>query len=437
MKKILKRLLFIAAMLAGWTILLLVSAAAGWFAMLLIASFTAELLLFSALSILAVGCVALAGSWLMGYVFRFGRGTRWANAVLITIVLVMIARLVVFLPAHELYGPLQAAQIEPRPARLSYWDLPTGSRIAYQRFRPEQDKPKATVIWLHGGPGAYAVGMREIHPIPEQLAEMGYEVYLYDQIGGGLSARLSDPRDYTLDRHLRDLEAIQSHIGASSVTLIGSSWGATLAAHYIARNPDSVQAAVFNAPGEITVTSEIADAEQDTSPSSADEQAKTDWTLSLGLRSLLLDAIRLRQPALFEQLSSDAEWDEAMDYFLNRFVLDGAVCPDTSLTWQARGYGRYAHIYTQRDFQQQADDALQGWPGSDIPALVLRGECEFLSEQIVEQYQARFTALQVIQVPDAGHLIALEQPDALIEYLGTFLDQHAANPGRAAVVAGS
>lgn len=396
--------------------------------MLLSASFTPDLVLFSILSVLAVACVALAGSWVMGYTFRLSRGVRWANALLLIVGLTAAAKLVLFLPAHELYGPLQAPEIAATPPQASIWQLPTGSSIAYQRFAPEQGEPLATLIWLHGGPGAYAVGMSELYPIFEQLAGMGYEVYLYDQIGGGLSARLADPRDYTLDRHLRDLEAIQSRIDAPSVVLIGSSWGAALAAHYIARNPGSVHAAVFNAPGEMTKLQEPSVAEISRTQSREDKQEKRDWTLSLGPRALILEPIRLRQPALFAQLSSDAEWDQAMDYFLNRFVLAEAVCPGTSVPLQVRGYGLFSNKYTNIDFLQSAAEALRDWPGTDIPALLLRGECEFLSEKIVEQYRGRFTQLRFVEIVDAGHFIALEQPAVLIAQLRSFLDKHATMP---------
>ena len=72
------------------------------------------------------------------------------------------------------------------------------------------------------------------------LAQRGFDVYVYDQTGSGLSARLNDPRAYTVARHVADLEAIRQTIGAARMILIGDSWGATLAANYIAAHPDRV-----------------------------------------------------------------------------------------------------------------------------------------------------------------------------------------------------
>ena len=62
---------------------------------------------------------------------------------------------------------------------------------------------------------------------------LGHDVFLYDQIGGGLSGRLDDVSEYTLERHVSDLEAIRQRIEAETVVLMGESWGAKLATHYL------------------------------------------------------------------------------------------------------------------------------------------------------------------------------------------------------------
>ena len=72
-----------------------------------------------------------------------------------------------------------------------------------------------------------------------ELARDGFHVYIYDMVGRGRSARLADPRDYTLERDVSDLEAIRKEIGAERVVLIGHSYGGTLAAAYAASHPSA------------------------------------------------------------------------------------------------------------------------------------------------------------------------------------------------------
>jgi hypothetical protein len=62
------------------------------------------------------------------------------------------------------------------------------------------------------------------HAFYRQFAADGFRVYLYDQVGSGLSSRLR-VRDYTLERDVADLEAIRQQIGADRLILIGHSWG--------------------------------------------------------------------------------------------------------------------------------------------------------------------------------------------------------------------
>jgi len=84
-----------------------------------------------------------------------------------------------------------------------------------------------------------------------EFSKAGFYVYYYDQVGSGLSARLSNISEYTVDRHVRDLEQIRKQIGAEQMTLIGASWGGTLAAQYMALFPDRVAKAVLVSPGAI------------------------------------------------------------------------------------------------------------------------------------------------------------------------------------------
>lgn len=73
------------------------------------------------------------------------------------------------------------------------------------------------IIFLHGGPG-FGVLESDIK-FYGQLAQDGYDVYLYEQVGSGRSNRLEDVRGYTTERHVADLEAIRQQIGAEQVIL--------------------------------------------------------------------------------------------------------------------------------------------------------------------------------------------------------------------------
>src|SRR5690606_33249651 len=82
------------------------------------------------------------------------------------------------------------------------------------------------------------------------LATAGFDVYNYHQVGAGLSSRL-DADDYTVSRHVADLEAIRIELKADHLILIGASWGGQLIAEYMAAYPERVERAVVSSPGSI------------------------------------------------------------------------------------------------------------------------------------------------------------------------------------------
>ena len=143
------------------------------------------------------------------------------------------------------YGTLPMRQ----RANIRWWNLSTGSRIAYTLLPAKGPKQPYPIIYLQGGPGG-SVDEGLIRMM-EPLSECGYDVYLYDQIGSGWSDRLADIRSYTADRHKRDLEAIVQTIGAEKVILLGQSWGAILAALYTADNSRHVASLILTGPGPI------------------------------------------------------------------------------------------------------------------------------------------------------------------------------------------
>jgi proline iminopeptidase len=109
------------------------------------------------------------------------------------------------------------------------------------------------VVCLHGGPGGdyrYMLNLKD-------LADYGYRVVFYDQIGSGLSQRFPK-RIYTelgsgaLDVIYDELSGVIAHYRTSptqKVFLMGHSWGAMLATGYTGKHPNAVQGLAIAEPG--------------------------------------------------------------------------------------------------------------------------------------------------------------------------------------------
>jgi proline iminopeptidase len=91
----------------------------------------------------------------------------------------------------------------------------------------------------------------------EDLADYGYRVVFYDQIGSGLSERFPK-RAYTelgsgaLDMIYDELSGVIAHYRTSpnqKVFLLGHSWGAMLATAYAGKYPNAIQGLTIQEPG--------------------------------------------------------------------------------------------------------------------------------------------------------------------------------------------
>jgi proline iminopeptidase len=114
----------------------------------------------------------------------------------------LIIGLAIFLFALFYPRTYDMPHIKPRE-ETHFWELSTGSRIAYTLIPTKGEKSPFPIIFLQGGPGGFYSDetINRFKP----LAEMGFDVYLYDQVGGGYSERLENIEEYTAERHKKDL----------------------------------------------------------------------------------------------------------------------------------------------------------------------------------------------------------------------------------------
>jgi len=341
--------------------------------------------------------------------------TRIVFRVMRKAVLLGLAIFLIVLLWPRSYGTV----LQPKRPGIRYWDLPTGSHIAYTLIPAKGRRKSNPLIYLEGGPGG-PIGdgiVQELTP----LAEDGYEVYLYDQVGCGWSDRLANIRDYTAERHKKDLEAIVQKIGAQQVVLIGQSWGAILAVLYAADEPGSVAQLILTGPGPIfplhpgTDRLPLPDSLHLRDPYYSNRQGNE-----------RANNIRTRAMAMFARdfgikLASDKEADDFASY-LNDQVNWSTVC-DTSkikkMTPLSR-VGFYAQVMTVHSLSGLPDPRpkLQNSP---IPLLVMKGQCDNQKWGYAEEYLELFPHHSLVIISDAGHSIAFEQPERYLTTIRDFL----------------
>lgn len=326
---------------------------------------------------------------------------------------VVVCLLLIFIP--RTYDMPKA---NPRQG-TQFWELPTGSKIGYFHITAKGTKKLFPIIYLQGGPGGFIsdYNIKTFTP----LSENGYNIYLYDQIGSGQSARLSNISEYTPDRHKQDLEEIFKIIGSDKVILIGQSWGAVLATLFIADNPNSVEKIIFTGvPSIQPMRKELLDIKAPDSLhlkkppySNGEANEKT--------QNIRSSAATICARAFCIKLATDKEVDDFQTY-RNQELNKATVCDTLKALEAESGGGFYAQVMTVKSFSEIKDPRTK-LKDCKVPTLIMKGQCDSQPWGFVIEYLELFSNHTLKIIPDAGHSITVEQPEIYINTIRNFLKQ--------------
>lgn len=330
----------------------------------------------------------------------------------------LVLSLVVFLLAIFIPRSYEVPQMHNRKS-TQYWDLPTGSNIAYKLVSAKGIKKPFPIIYLHGGPGGF-ISERYIFMLAP-LSEDGYDIYLYDQIGSGQSERLSNIKEYTADRHKKDLEEIFKKIGADKVILIGQSWGAVLATLFIADNPNRVEKIIFTGAASIQPTRE--ELFNITAPDSLHlkKPPYSNREANGKTQNIRSSTTAFWARTFGKKLAPDKEVDDFQTY-LNRELNKATVCDSTKALKAEGGGGFYVQVMTVKSFSEIKDPRTK-LRNCKVPILIMRGQCDSQPWGFVNEYLELFPNHQLKIIPDAGHSISVEQPELYLKTIRDFLNK--------------
>jgi pimeloyl-ACP methyl ester carboxylesterase len=366
--------------------------------------FTSSVAMAGGLVILtAVVCGWMFG-WLIGRRSTRTRRSR-ASAVLAA---VAMGALVFWItrPPQRLRPPVSV------PADVTFWDLSTGSRIAYAYSPAKEPRRASPLVVLHGGPGMPHLPLLRAlggsNPL-EPLTAAGFDVYFYDQYGGGYSSRADLTRDprYTVARHVEDLEAIRRTLRVERLNLLGLSWGATLAANYVLRYPDMVDHVIFDSPGPIWIAEyENFTREGALAPLTDPQRAELDQARRATPRIIVGRALGAVNISLATAFVPDWEVDQ---WWSHQVQLSDALgqprqsCRDESMPREFfESAAFFVSTFTWEDGAGLPDPRPE-LRKHKLPVLVLRGECDWIKPEVAAEYRDVFGSAQVVALAGEGH----------------------------------
>ncbi len=249
-----------------------------------------------------------------------------------------------------------------------------------------------SVLLLHGVTGH----ARSWDDEARALAQTWHVVAL-DQRGHGDSAPAADG-DYTTPALAGDLAAFVDALGLEPARIVALSMGGRVAMAYAALHPDGVDRLVV-----VDIGPEIA-----------------------GAGRARVGAMMAHTPERFATLdealtlarANSPRYSEAM----LRHRVTHALRPlaDGGFTWK---YDKALRDQVREGRWRDTVDLWPLWRAITCPILIIRGaDSDVLSPEIAKRMLQEQPLARLVEVPDAGHTVPGDQPEAFMRILGDFLE---------------
>jgi len=220
-----------------------------------------------------------------------------------------------------------------------------------------------------------------------------YRVLALDQRGHGESGWATD---YTAERMVEDVDAFVRGLNLGRFVLLGLSMGGRNAYQYAALHPETLEKLVI-----VDIGPEIATSGSD--------------RIRQGV--LQTDVFDDPEEAIRQARTGNARADET--------ELRHRVTHNLMRTDDGRWTFRYDKALRAPDRPLPRPDAAAIWallPKITCPTLLVRGaESDILSPETAQRMLKTIPKLRMVEVPNAGHSIPLENPQGFLKAVQTFL----------------
>ncbi len=234
----------------------------------------------------------------------------------------------------------------------------------------------------------------------EPLVEAGARVVLWDYRGHGKSGVPDDPEAYSMDLVVDDLGRVLDWAAPGERAVVGGlSFGGLASLHYALAHPQRVR-------GLLLI---------DSGPGFKNLQAQARWEATTERTAHFVEAHGLE--AFIAGKAGATTVGLRSELPAARAAARAIVAQDP------RGLAAFGRRITG-----PAPSVIDDLAGIDIPTLVMVGEKDGAYLRAAEMMAARIPGARHVTVPDAGHIVNIEQAEAFNSIVSDFLSTLAADP---------
>jgi proline iminopeptidase len=274
-----------------------------------------------------------------------------------------------------------------------------GRRLAYKRAG------NGPVLLCHGGgPGLSSLYFGDLAGLDKEL-----ELVFLDPRGTGDSTKPSDRRAYAIDDYVSDLEELRRHLGLARLQLMGHSHGGIVAIAYAARHPERVERLIL-----ASTLARFSPEQEAAMAKAVERQAAEPW---------YEDA----RAALDAEQAGDFETDEELaELSLREFPFYFARYGDDERTYLETLRSETPNADALRLFNEDqvpVFDLRAELTQIVAPTLVIAGQEDFITGPLsAAELSEGIAGAETVLLPDTGHFIFVEAPDAFREAVLSFLE---------------
>jgi len=274
----------------------------------------------------------------------------------------------------------------------------------------------APLMIVHGGPGA---SHDYLLPYLLPLSRHNRVIFI-DERGSGRSEKLEDPKQYTVENMVEDIEAVRQALGLGKISLLGHSYGGVLAQAYALKYQRNLSHLILGST--FASTKEINDAlAREKAAMDPEHRARLEELEKAGLFGKGRPWEHGRYPAEY----ADLAWGWGYFPYIYQTHPNPNEDPgsdNTSNSWELYREMWGSHGEFIIDGNLTSVEYVDRLHTIHVPTLIIVGDHDESDPGMSKEMHEKIAGSELVIVPKSGHMTFVDQPNLFIKTVSEFVN---------------